>query len=351
MRSFLFIIAFHHLVYACCSEKFHIFCWFISLEIMSSITLTLTGDSSHLSAQYCPEIDLSDGEYVCGLIDFQTFNSIPNIDETNNLFYFGHANLLQNEGNRNNKNDKNDKNSNNESEDRTLNSVDLIEESDDTSNSVEEEEEERGKQAEEEEERLLTNRVRNKKRKKRAIVFAPVREPIALTCVKIPTGSYELDHLAQYLQRHVALNGGKLVLHANTNTLHCEIYCNQPIDFSRANTIGPLLGYKIDQVLRAYETHESQLPANILKVNVIRIECSIITGSYLNNKPSHSIHEFSPRVPPGYKIIEVPQNVIYYPITVRHIQNIDLSIVDQQNRLINFRGETITARLHIKKVN
>lgn len=331
-------------MFACCSWEFHIFVWFISPKNMSSITLTLTGDSSHLSAQYCPEIDLSDGEYVCGLIDFQTFNSIPNIDESNNLFYFGHANLLQNDGNRNNKNN----NSNNDNEDRTLNSVDLIEESDDTSNSVDEEEREKQPEGEE---RLLTNRVRNKKRKKRAIVYAPVREPIALTCVKIPTGSYELDHLAEYLQRHVALNGGKLVLHANTNTLHCEIYCNQPIDFSRANTIGPLLGYRIDQVLKAYETHESQLPANILKVNVIRIECSIITGSYLNNKPSHSIHEFSPRVPPGYKIIEVPQNVIYYPITVRNIQNIDLSIVDQQNRLIDFRGETITARLHVKRVN
>lgn len=54
-------------------------------KIMASITLTLTGDSSLLSAQYCPSIDISDGDYVCGLIDFQTFNSIPNIDETNKL--------------------------------------------------------------------------------------------------------------------------------------------------------------------------------------------------------------------------------------------------------------------------
>lgn len=60
---------------------------------MSSITLTLTGNLSQLEAEYFPSIDLSDGDYVCGLIDFQTFNSIPNVDETNDLFYFGHESL------------------------------------------------------------------------------------------------------------------------------------------------------------------------------------------------------------------------------------------------------------------
>lgn len=56
---------------------------------MSSITLTLSGNSAHLQAEYFPTIDLSDGNYVCGLIDFQTFNSIPNVDGTNNMFYYG----------------------------------------------------------------------------------------------------------------------------------------------------------------------------------------------------------------------------------------------------------------------
>lgn len=40
----------------------------------ASITLTLSGVTSQLSAEYCPAIELSDKgderEYVCGLIDF-----------------------------------------------------------------------------------------------------------------------------------------------------------------------------------------------------------------------------------------------------------------------------------------
>lgn len=94
----------------------------------------------------------------------------------------------------------------------------------------------------------------------------------------------------------------------------------------------------------------SHHPAEILKVNVIRVECNIIKGAYLNNKPVHTIHEFSLKVPPGYKIIEIPQNVIYFPVTSKSIHGLNLSIVSEENELINFRGETITIRLHMKKV-
>lgn len=282
---------------------------------MSSITLTLTGDTSQLTAQYCPAIDTSDGEYVCGLIDFQTFNSIPNIDETNNLFYFGHPN----------------QNVEIKPANIILNSVELFE-----SSTSEKEEEEKA----------------SRKRRRRAAgnIAYNNHKKISLTFIKIPTGSYELEHLAEYLQKRLKKKGTKLVLQPNKNTLRCELFCNQPIDFSRPNTIGTLLGFRSDRVLDAYEAHESQLPANILKVNIIRVECNIITGSYLNNRASHAIHEFSPKVPPGYKINEVPQNVIYYPITVKNIQKIELSLVDQNNQSINFRGETITIRLHIKKL-
>lgn len=289
---------------------------------MSTITLTLTGDSSQLSAQYYPAIDLSDGEYVCGLIDFQTFNSIPNIDETNNLFYFGHIN-------------QNISNSEIKPANIELNSVDLFEDSSES-------------------DRENSQKNQESRKRKRRAVGVNTHKEVPFTCIKIPTGSYELEHLTKYLQKRLKYKGAKLVLQANKNTLRCELFCNQPVDLTRPNSIGPLLGFSGDQILEAYKPHESKLPANILKVNVIRIECNIITGSFLNNQTHtihDTIHEFSPKVPPGYKIIEVPQNVIYFPITVKNIQRIDLSIVDQHNQLINFRGETITIRLHIKRLS
>ena len=69
-----------------------------------------------------------------------------------------------------------------------------------------------------------------------------------------------------------------------------------------------------------------------------------------NNRKAHTIHEFFPTVSPGYKIVEVPSHVIYLPIAVKIIHNIQLHIVDQDGDLVTFRGETITIRLHIESM-
>lgn len=267
---------------------------------MSSITLTLSGNSPHLQAQYFPPIDLSDGDYVCGLVDFQTFNSIPNVDETNNMFYYGVA---------------------------TDNFDDSL-----TTNQISE--------------KFSDETTKNNKNKK----ISSIKNPQSLSYIKIPTGSYEVSDLENYIKKELALRKVEFALTANKNTLQCEILCSQPINFTKPNTIGPLLGFKAKRIFAANHTHISRHPADILKISVIRIECDIIKGAYLNNQPAHTIHEFPLKVAPGYKIVETPQNVIYLPITVKNIHALNLSIVDQQNIPINFRGETITARLHIKKV-
>jgi hypothetical protein len=68
----------------------------------------------------------------------------------------------------------------------------------------------------------------------------------------------------------------------------------------------------------------------------------------MNNKPVHTIHEFSPDVLPGYKINEVPKNIIYLPLNTNSISSVTLELVDQDGNLIDFRGETITIRLHLR---
>ena len=56
--------------------------------MVDSLTLSLSGTSSVLEAQYFPSIDLSRNKsYVLGLVELLSFNSIPNIDEGNNRSY------------------------------------------------------------------------------------------------------------------------------------------------------------------------------------------------------------------------------------------------------------------------
>ena len=85
-----------------------------------------------------------------------------------------------------------------------------------------------------------------------------------------------------------------------------------------------------------------------MKFNVLRGESNVLTEAYINDKKVHTIHEFFLAVPPEYKIIEIPSKVIYQPVSVSSIDHIQLRIVDENENLIDFRGETITVRLHLK---
>ena len=226
-----------------------------------SLTLTLSGKNSVLEAQYYPQIELNPVKnYVIGLVELYTFNSIPNIDKTNNKF------KLEN-----------------------------------------------------------------------------------LDAIIIPEGSYEIDDINTYLNEQLSGKNITLELKPNNNTLRSIIHCSENIDFKEPNSVGKLLGFT-PKILKANETHQSDLPVTILKVNCLRVECNITTGSYINSKQDHTIHEFFPTVPPGYKIIEVPLSVIYLPVNVKTIDHLQIRIVDQDGHLVNFRGEEITIRLHIKSV-
>jgi len=52
------------------------------------LTLTLTGKSSVLAVNYSPAKDLSDGNYELGLMLFETYHTISNMNASNNKFYF-----------------------------------------------------------------------------------------------------------------------------------------------------------------------------------------------------------------------------------------------------------------------
>lgn len=235
---------------------------------MSSITLTLNGKSSELQAKYFPPIDLSDGNYECGLINLEAWNSIHNVTSKNNCFYYV-------------------KLSNNIFESKTF---------------------------------------------------------------KIKPGVYQIEDLSKIIKNELVADGiTDFDLKANKNTLNCELKCSVRVNFSLPNSLGDLLGFGT-KILKPNVLHVSHLPPNILNVNVIRVECNIIKGAYFNDKPVHTIHEFSPSVPPGYKIVEVPKNVIYFAVTVKSIHTLTISLIDQNNELINFRDEPITIRIHLRRI-
>lgn len=85
----------------------------------------------------------------------------------------------------------------------------------------------------------------------------------------LPTGSYELDEIETII-KHVLPDNITFTLKANNNTLKCEMFCSKDIDFFVPNSIANLLGFK-NKVYAANVKHQSDMLVNISKVNFIYI--------------------------------------------------------------------------------
>ena len=171
--------------------------------------------------------------------------------------------------------------------------------------------------------------------------------------ITIPVGSYELADINNEIQRQMQINGdvgSPIKLGVNTATLKAVVEISNPsysVDMGES-TIRTLLGFH-ERVLTS--TTEGDTTVNILTVNSIMVTCSLIGGSYIDGVMLPIIYSFFPDVSPGEKIIESPRNLIYLPITSSgSIPRIEISVLDQNGDPIDFRGETITVRLHIRSL-
>lgn len=254
---------------------------------MSSNTFTLTGNSSKLSCSIFPEVVLDErSEYSCALLELTTYYSIPNITESNNLFIFC---ATRNEN----------------GEDVTFtgcNGVDSIE----------------------------------------------------LQELKIPTGCYEADDLLAYIKSRLGDLGFSFEYTIDKNTFKTKIKCSTAIyvgyENQSTNVMKKIFGYRTGNILDVDKEVESDDIIKIASQDVVRVECNIVSGSYVNGKSSHSIYEFATqKVDAGYKIIERPRNLIYLPVATKRLNYIEISMVDQNGDPVDFRSETVTCRIHIKR--
>ena len=177
------------------------------------------------------------------------------------------------------------------------------------------------------------------------------------TKIKIPIGSYEIDDLNNHLRfemeragHYDEVNNEPFInIAANSNTLKSIMIIGQgyQVDFNQANNLSRVLGFTGSKYNEGF--HESEKPVNILSINSILVNIDIIDGSYVNGKTKNTIYSFFPDVSPGFKIIESPVNLVYLPILPYTIQNLNLSITDQDENALNLRGEKLTARFHIRE--
>ena len=175
--------------------------------------------------------------------------------------------------------------------------------------------------------------------------------------IKIPTGSYEIDdlnntiHLKMEKRGHYdeVTNEYYINISANSNTLKSVLIIESgyQVDFNQQNNLSKVLGFTGTKYTEGF--HESENVVNILTINSILVNIDIISGSYVNGTTKNTIYSFFPKVSPGYKIIQSPVNLVYLPLLIDTIGNLNISITDQDDNLLNLRNEKLTVRFHIRE--
>lgn len=169
--------------------------------------------------------------------------------------------------------------------------------------------------------------------------------------IKIPIGSYELIDINRETERQVVENGGKkedICFMPNMNTLRCILILKKgvQVDMRGNESIRSVLGFKA-KVYKEART-ESEDSVNIMRVNSIFVHCSLINSSYVNGIQQPVIYSFFPSCVPGEKIIEKPNTLIYLPISLDVIPHMTAWVTDQNNTVLNLRGEKLTLKFHIR---
>lgn len=176
--------------------------------------------------------------------------------------------------------------------------------------------------------------------------------------IEIETGSYEITDLSNIIFQKMKLNGhfdavnnvSYVNIYPNENTLKVvmELESGYIVDFKPNDSIRNLLGF--EAATYNAQTNESTKPVQIIAVDSILINIDVVSGAYVGGTQKPIIYSFFPNVGPGFKIIEVPRNLVYLRMNRKQIANMRVRITDQNDKLLNLRGENITLRLHIKEL-
>ena len=269
--------------------------------------ISLQSDTSDILCDYSEGIDLRGGYEVC-LKSFVAYNNIPNIGTGLNNFQL---NLIK---------DVYEEEEEEEEEKENEVTVDSSEQ-DDADHYV-----------------ILTvnqdsDKEKTQKKKKR-FIRSETRVII------FDTGCYELKDIQRVIM------SDKLHSEHNTTMIVDDIHMRVGIkslwtlDMTSSNTIGRLLGFEKRVYQPSGDYIWSTLPVQLFTVNNIRIKTNLTRCNVRNdNVHDSTLYEFPLSVSPTEKIIERPIDPEYYKVITERLHHLRVIIVDQNDNMVNFRGE------------
>jgi hypothetical protein len=176
--------------------------------------------------------------------------------------------------------------------------------------------------------------------------------------IKFEKGAYEVKDISNEIIRFMKEKRHwdekhppfSLLLNLNVFKSVIEIASDKlSIDFTKSGTFRHMLGFESKVLQKGYNISDNTV--QITSSSSILIKCSIISGSYHNGKQSTVLYSLPAYlVPIGYKInVEVAERM-YLPVHVSVITRITFEIVDDNDKILDFKDETVALAIHLRQI-
>ena len=175
-------------------------------------------------------------------------------------------------------------------------------------------------------------------------------------------GAYEFSQIVAELNRQMKISNHwdlvndknfiEIVAKGEINKIVIDISSpNYQLDRNVNNTITEFFGFNKNATVLSQGYNIAENNAQISNVSTIDLECNLITGGIVGGNQKQIIYDMpSFSVPIGYKIIEQPAKINYFPLNTTTLKNIRIRIIDENGNLLNIPGEKKIASLKILQV-
>ena len=122
------------------------------------------------------------------------------------------------------------------------------------------------------------------------------------------------------------------------------------IRFDENSFFSTILGFTAGWDYKHYNHYLSQKNVNLSNTNKIHLKCDAIDGSVVNGIRQPILYSFVLDKPSGYKVFCEPETIHYKKINKSVLNTITFYLEDDNNKEVNFNGETLTFTLQMIKI-
>ena len=125
---------------------------------------------------------------------------------------------------------------------------------------------------------------------------------------------------------------------------------NIAIRFDEKSFFSTILGFTPGWDYKHYNKYISQKIVNLGSTNKIHLKCDAIDGSIQDGVRQPILFSFVLDKLPGYKVFSEPETIHYKKINKSVLNTITFYLEDDNNKVVDFNGETLTFTLQMIKI-